>query len=170
ERLLALVIAEANGSSGTAGLADRIQLVDEYNARRFLLRLFEQIADASRADSDEHLHELGSGDREKCDPCFSGNGFRQQRLARAWGPHQEDSLGYAPAQLLILRRLTQKVDDFLQLQLGFVQAGNVRKGDLDPAGLVMNLRPILTKRQRSASLRDAAHPGAVNHSDEYQRK
>ena len=34
----------------------------------------------------------------------------------------------------------------------------------------MNLCAILTKRQRAASLRDAAHPNAVNHCNEQQRK
>jgi hypothetical protein len=34
----------------------------------------------------------------------------------------------------------------------------------------MDLRPILAERQRPAPLRDTAHPRAVNHGDEEERK
>src|SRR5690606_30494494 len=44
QRLLTLVVAAAE--TGTAMTADRIDLVDEDDARRMLLRLLEHVADA----------------------------------------------------------------------------------------------------------------------------
>ena len=41
-------------------LADSIDLVDEYNARGLLLRLFKQVAHARRAYTDEHLYKIRS--------------------------------------------------------------------------------------------------------------
>src|SRR4029453_16915385 len=63
ERLLALVVTAPAG--GTAMAADRVDLVDEDDARRVLLALLEQVADAAGADADEHLDEVRAADREE---------------------------------------------------------------------------------------------------------
>jgi hypothetical protein len=55
ERLLALVILVAQARA--ARTADRVDLVDEDDARRRLLGLFEHVAHAAGADADEHLDE-----------------------------------------------------------------------------------------------------------------
>ncbi len=65
ERLLALVVAAAE--PGAALAADGVDLVDEDDRGRLLLRGREQVADTSRADADEHLHEVGAGDRDERD-------------------------------------------------------------------------------------------------------
>src|SRR4029079_13882841 len=51
EGLLALVVAATE--AGAALAADRVDLVDEDDARRLALGLIEQIPDAARADADE---------------------------------------------------------------------------------------------------------------------
>src|SRR4029079_4439620 len=56
ERLLALVMRAAE--AGAALAADRVDLVDEDDARAVALGLVEEVADAAGADADEHLHEL----------------------------------------------------------------------------------------------------------------
>src|ERR1700674_177765 len=56
EGLLALVVAAAQAGAPLA--SDGVDLVDEHDARRVLLRLVEQVADAAGADADEHLDEL----------------------------------------------------------------------------------------------------------------
>src|SRR6185437_16627468 len=56
ERLLTLVVPAAE--SGAAMTPDGIDLVDEDDARRVCLALFKQVADAARADADEHLDEI----------------------------------------------------------------------------------------------------------------
>ena len=60
ERLLALVVAAAEARAPMA--SDRVNLVDEYDAGRVLLALFEQVAHAARADAYEHLDEVGTAD------------------------------------------------------------------------------------------------------------
>ena len=61
--LLALVVAAAH--AGAAMAADGVDLVHEDDAGGVLLRLLEQVADAARADADEHLDEVRAGDREE---------------------------------------------------------------------------------------------------------
>ncbi len=63
EGLLALVVAAAE--AGAALAADRVDLVDEDDARAVALGLVEQVADAAGADADEHLDELGARDAEE---------------------------------------------------------------------------------------------------------
>ncbi len=123
QRLLALVVTAAE--AGAAMAADGVDLVDEDDAGRVLLALLEEIADARRADADEHLDEVGAADREERHVRFAGHRARQQRLARSRGAHQQHALGDAAAQLLELLRLAQEVDDLLQLVLRFVHAGDV---------------------------------------------
>ena len=80
ERLLALLVAAHRALD--AHLAERVQLVDEDDARRLGFGLREQIAHARRADADEHLDELRSAQAEERHVRLAGDGARQQRLAR----------------------------------------------------------------------------------------
>src|SRR6187455_1055599 len=102
---------------------DRVDLVDEDDARRVLLALLEQVADTARADADEHLHEVRAADREEGDIGLARDGARQQRLPGSRRAHEQDALGDTPAQFLELLRLLQELDDFLKLLLGLVDAG-----------------------------------------------
>src|SRR5690606_32880015 len=61
ERLLALIVTAAE--SGSTLTSHRIDLIDEDDGRGGRLRLLEEVADAARADTDEHLHEVRTGDR-----------------------------------------------------------------------------------------------------------
>src|SRR5665647_2306037 len=61
KRLLALVVAAAE--AGAAVPADGVDLVDEDDRRGVLLGLVEQVAHPGRADADEHLDEVRTGDR-----------------------------------------------------------------------------------------------------------
>ena len=81
EGLLALVVAAAE--AGAALAADRVDLVHEDDARRVALGLVEQVADAARADADEHLDELRAGDAEERHAGLAGDGPRHERLAGA---------------------------------------------------------------------------------------
>ncbi len=96
EGLLALVVASAE--TGTTLPADRVDLVDEDDARRVALGLIEQIAHAAGADADEHLDELGAGDAEERHSRFTGNGAREERLAGARRANQQHTARDARAQ------------------------------------------------------------------------
>ena len=63
EGLLALVVRAAQ--AGAALATDRVDLVDEHDARRVALGLLEQVAHARGADADEHLDELRAGDARR---------------------------------------------------------------------------------------------------------
>src|SRR5262249_33846676 len=123
ERLLALVVPAAE--AGAAVTADRVDLVEEHDARRVLLALLEEIADARRADADEHLDEVRTADREERHVRFARDRARQQRLAGSGRSHQEHALRNASAELLELLRLLEKLDDLLQFFLCFIDTGDV---------------------------------------------
>ena len=102
-----------------------VDLVNEDQAGRVLLPLFEQVADARRANTDEHLHEVGSGHREERASRFAGDGARQERLARSWRSDEQHALWEPTAQTLKLLRITQKLDDLFELHLRLVASGYV---------------------------------------------
>ena len=123
ERLLALVVPAAEARAAVA--ADRVNLVDEDDARRVLLALLEQVAHARRTDADEHLDEVRTADREERDVRFPRDRAGEQRLAGSRRAHQQNALGNAAAELLELLRLLEELDDFLELFLRLVNAGHV---------------------------------------------
>ena len=99
------------------------------------------------AHADEHLNKIGARDRKKRHIRFAGHGTRQQRFAGSRRAHEQNALGNASAELLELRRLTQVVDDLLQLFLGLVYAGHLLESDL----LLLHgeeARPALAERHR----------------------
>ena len=98
QRLLALVVA---AESVVAALADGIDLVNEHDAGRLLLRLGEEVAHLCRAHANEHLDEFRAGDAEERNVCFAGNRLGEQRLARARRAHEQRALGQLCADLRI---------------------------------------------------------------------
>ena len=144
EGLLALVVAAAE--AGAALAADRVDLVDEDDARRVALGLVEQVADAAGADADEHLDELRAGDAEERHAGLTGDGAGHQRLAGAGRPDQQDAARDARAERVELLRVLEELDDFLELRLGLVHAGHVVERD---DGLVAeeHPRPALAERE-----------------------
>ncbi len=126
--LLALIVTAAE--TGAAMAADGVDFIDEDDAGRVLLALFEQIADAAGADADEHFDEVRTGDGEERNAGFAGDGAGQQRLAGSGRTDQQHALRNAAAELLELLRLAQEFDDLLQLFLGFFDAGDILKRDL----------------------------------------
>jgi hypothetical protein len=75
------VCAEARAHRAGSALADRVDLVDEHERRRFLLGLLEQLAHARGAQADEHLDELRARHEEERDVGLAGDGTREERLA-----------------------------------------------------------------------------------------
>jgi hypothetical protein len=126
--------------------AHGVDFVDEHDARRVLLALLEQVADARRADADEHLDEIRAADRKERDVGLTGHRARQQRLARARRAHQQHALRDAPAQLLELLGLAQELDDLVQFFLRLVGAGHVLERDFF-LGARRQLRAALAERQ-----------------------
>ena len=100
EGLLALVVAAAH--AGAAVAADGVDLVDEDDGRRVLLGLLEQVAHAARADTDEHLDEVGTRDRVERHAGLAGDGAGEQGLAGSGRAVQQHALRDAGADGLEL--------------------------------------------------------------------
>jgi hypothetical protein len=81
------------------------------------------------ADADEHLDEVGAGDREERHARLAGDGAREQRLAGAGRPYSSTPLG-SRAQRLELLRVLEELLDLVQLLDGLVDAGDVLEADL----------------------------------------
>ncbi len=128
EGLLALVVSAAEACATVT--ADSVDLINEDDAGRVLLALFEQVANTRCADADEHLHEVGTGDREERDVGFASDCAREEGLAGARRSDEQDALGDAAAKTLELLGLAEELDDLLELFLGFVDAGDILERDL----------------------------------------
>ena len=139
ERLLALVMTAAQ--AGAALATDGIDLVDEDDGRRRVLRLLEQVAHAGGAHTDEHLDEVGAGNAEEGHARLARNGARKQRLARARRADEQATARHLRAHGLIFRRVRQEVLDFLHLLDSLIDAGDV--GELHVGaflGVLLRLR------------------------------
>ena len=128
ERLLALVVAAAH--AGTAVAADGVDLVHEDDAGRVLLGLLEEVAHAGGADADEHLDEVGPGDREERHAGLAGDRAREQRLTGARRAVEQHALRDAGAQRLELLRILEELLDLVELLHRLIGAGHVAEGDL----------------------------------------
>ena len=124
ERLLPLIVAAAD-EAGAALAADGVDFIEEDDAGRVVLGLLEQVAHTGGADADEHLDEVAAGDAEERHVRFAGDGLGQQGLAAARIADQQHAARDAAAQTLELLRILQELDDFADLVLGLLDAGDV---------------------------------------------
>src|SRR5579863_2377719 len=168
QSLLALIVAPAE--SGAPMAADRIDLIDEYDARGMLLRLLEHVAHARSADPDEHLDEVRARDGEERNLGLARNGPRQQGLAGAGRADHEDSLRDLAAKFLELAGIFQEIHDLGYLLLGLVHPCHIGKGDIDLV-LTQEARTTLAEGHGPPASRCSLHlPQHVDeHEDEKQR-
>ena len=168
QRLLALLVAAHRALD--AHLAERVEFVDEHDAGRLGLGLREQVAHARGADADEHLDELRPAEAEEGHLGLACDGPRQQGLAGARRADQQDALRDPPAEVRVLLRGLQELDDLAQLVLGLVHAGHVPEADLDVA-LRVDLRAAARERHDAAlGAADAPEEEAPERDQEQQRE
>src|SRR5262249_22734716 len=108
ERLLPLLLAADRALH--ARLAERVELVDEHDARRLGFALLEEIADARGPDADEHLDELRSAEAEKRNVRLARDGAREQRLAGSRRADEQHALRNPAAEARVLFRILQELD------------------------------------------------------------
>ena len=159
ERLLAFVVPAAE--AGAAVATDGVDLVDEHDRGRALLRLLEQVPDPGGPDADEHLDEIRTRDRVEGDAGLPRHGPREQRLARARRPEQQDAPRDLGAHRLELGRVGQVLLDLLQLLDRLVDAR-----DVGERGLRLVLRDELRARLTELHHAPAAALGLVHDEDE----
>ena len=167
ERLLLFVIA-AEGA-GRAAAPERVEFVDEDDAGRGLARLLEQIAHPRRADADEHLDEFGARDGEEGDAGFAGHRAREQRLAGAGRPDQQDSLGNVGPEPAVALGILEKGHHFLQLEFGFFDTGDVGEGHFRVL-FDIDLGARLSDRHQPAKALATRHPAAEKHPDQVEHE
>jgi hypothetical protein len=105
--------------------ADRIDFVDEDDARRMFLRLLEHVAHARGADADEHLDEIGTGNGEERDFRFAGDRFGEQRFTGAGRTDHQHAARNAAAEFLELGRIAQEFDQLLHFVFRFIDARDI---------------------------------------------
>ena len=108
---------------------ERIEFVDEDDARRFGLRLFEQIPYAGRPHADEHLDKRSAADRIERHARFARDGLCKQRFARARRTHDQHTLRDLAAKPAIAFCIAQKGDDLPEFGFGFIDPGDVVEGN-----------------------------------------
>ena len=126
QRLLALFVAERVAA---AAAADGVELVDEDDAGLVAAGVPEQPAHARGADAGVHLDEVGAAREEERHARLTGDRAREQRLAGAGRADEQHALRDAAAERRESLRLPQEVDDFLDLVLRLVDAGDVLERD-----------------------------------------
>ena len=147
--LLALVVSTAE--AGAAVAADRVDLVDEDDGGCVGLGLLEQVADPAGADTDEHLDEVGSGDRVERHAGLAGDGAGEQRLTGTGRAVEQHALGDLGADRLELRGVREELLDLVELLDRLVGAGDVGE---------RGLRGVLAD-QLGLGLAEVHHPVAA---------
>jgi len=88
-----LYFSVGRGALGEASAADRVDLVHEDDAGLVVARVREHLPDHARRLADVLVHDGARHDLEEVAVELAGDGARQQRLAGAGRPVQEDALG-----------------------------------------------------------------------------
>src|SRR5699024_2259173 len=105
--LFPLVVATAD--TRTALPPDRVELVDEDDAGRVVLRLLEHVTHPGGTDTDEHFHEVRTGDRVEGHTRLAGHGARQQRLSGTGWSVEQHTLRNLRAECLVPGGLLQEI-------------------------------------------------------------
>ena len=163
--MLAFVLSAAN--SGAALPSDSVDFVDEEDRRGVLARFGEKIADAARADADEHLNKLRPVDREEGNASFSRDGARQQRFTRAWRAKEQRSARNSRAHSFVFRRILQEVDDFDEFRLHLIHSRDVGESRAFAALRIVFLRQAVRLTEAKRIARGANR--AENEEEEEER-
>ncbi len=108
-----------------AGLAQRIELVDEDHALAEPPGLGEELAHAARAHAHVLLHEVRAGRVVEGHAGFRGNCAGEHGLAGPGRSVEKDAAGNSGTKRAESDRITQEVDRLGQLQLRLFAAGDV---------------------------------------------
>ena len=162
ERILALVVAthcRVLATRTTYG----VDLIDEDDARSLLLSLTEEVAYATCAYTDEHLHEVGTAHREERNACLACHCLCEQCLTGARRAYKESALRYLTTQLRVLLRLLEEVNNLLYLLLSTHLTSHILKCDTEIVALLVHLSLRLADVEHATACSAAAH--AAHHEE-----
>src|SRR6266850_7192204 len=109
---------------------DGVDFIYKDDAGGIFLALLEKVAHSGCANADEHFDKIRSTDREERHIRFTRDSTCKQGFSRSRGSDQQNTFRNSAAKLLKLLRFLQKIDDFLQFFLRFLDPGDIFKRHL----------------------------------------
>src|ERR1700722_14408852 len=98
---------------------NRIDFVDENNARCGFLSLLKHVTDSRGTHPNKHLDKIRSANTEERDVCFAGDCPGKKRLACSRRSHHQDAFRNTATECLEFLRILQEIDDLLDFLFGF---------------------------------------------------
>ena len=127
QRLLTLIVATT--VTGTTGPAHSVDFVDEHDAGRIFLGLFEHVAHTGCTHANEHLDKVGTRDGKERHTRLTRNGTGQKRFTGSGRALKQSTFGDLTTQAAEFLRVAQKFDDLFELFFRLINARNVVKRD-----------------------------------------
>ena len=153
----------------TAVTTDRIDFIDEDNRGSNLLGAGYKITHTRSANTDIHLKEFRTCDREEGSFSFTRHCLRQQGLTRSRRTVEEHTSRNACTDLAELLGGNQELANFFKFLNGLVFTGHVSKGNVR-ALLVKVLGAALAKGTHHLGSAHAAHEEPEEPHDQRQGK
>ena len=121
--------------TGTTMATDCINFIYENDAGRMLLGLVKHVPHTAGTNANKHLDEIRARNGEERHACFASDGPRQQSFTGTGRTNHQHAARNLAAQLLELAGVLEKIDQLADFLLGFFDARNICKGDLDLIGI-----------------------------------
>ena len=168
QSVLTLIVATHGrvlATSSTYG----INLIDEDDARSFLLSLTEEVANTRGTDADKHFHEVGTAHGEEWYLCLACYSLGKEGLTCSRRTYQQGSLWNLTTEVGVFLWVLEEIDDFLNLLFGTLLSGYVLEGDTDGVSLLIHTSLALADTEDTASHATAescAHSARHPHDEE----
>ncbi len=107
-----------------------INFIDEDNARSALFGAFEQIADTTSANTDEHFNEIRAGNTIERNASFSRHCFRQKGFTGSRIADEQDAFGETGAEFAVFLRVFQIFDKLDHFRFFFIASSDIGEADL----------------------------------------
>ena len=165
ERILALIVA-THGWTLRTGAAHGVDLIDEDDARGFLLGLGKDVAHAAGAHADEHLDEVGAAHGEERHTSLTGYSLRQERLTGSRRTDEQCTLGYLTAQIGVFLWVLEEVDNLLHLLFGALLSSDILEGHAHLVAFLIELGLALADVEHAATATGIAHAAGEEPKEE----
>ena len=140
--LFSFVISAAQ--AGTSLPSYGIDFIDKNNARCILLCLLEEVTNTGSTHTDEHLHEIRTGNRKERYARFTCSGLGNVGFTGTRITHHQHTFRDPRSQLGIFSRIPKEVHNLLKFFLFLLEAGYILKGDALSV-ILIQFRPILSE-------------------------
>mmetsp|Transcript_15164 Transcript_15164/g.41584 ORF Transcript_15164/g.41584 Transcript_15164/m.41584 type:complete len:334 (+) Transcript_15164:407-1408(+) len=142
ERLLRFIASAQRLGGAPARAPNRVDLVDEDDARRELPCAIEKLADARRPTAHEELDELRCCDTDEREVRLRSARASEERLTCPWRPHKKEAARNARAEGGVQPRVVEDLDCFPNLGFGFL--GTREVSECCPLDVLVRQPALLT--------------------------